>query len=117
MQLSQCVSLEDFRHAAEASLPKAAFEYLDSGSSDEQTLHENETSFHRLMIVPRVLKSISHPDMTTTLFGRTLSLPFGFAPSAMQLICHPDGEVAPSRIAQERNIITCISTLSTKSFS
>lgn len=89
IELSKCVCLNDFREAAMLKLPKAAFEYIDSGSEDEQTLKSNESSFHKLMIIPRILNSSSVPDMATHIFGRKMNLPFGFSPWAMNMICHP----------------------------
>ena len=91
MSINQCVCLSDFRLAAQNKLPKASFEYLDSGSVDEQTLKENEESFYKLMIIPRVLKSTSNPQMSTKVFNKTLKLPFGFSPTAMSMISHPEG--------------------------
>jgi isopentenyl diphosphate isomerase/L-lactate dehydrogenase-like FMN-dependent dehydrogenase len=55
--------LSDFREAAKLKLAKAAFEYIDSGSGEEQTLKSNESSFHKLMIIPRILNSTSVPDL------------------------------------------------------
>ena len=98
MDIKQCVCLADFRILAQKAMPKDVFEYLDSGSNEEQTLRENESSFHKLMIIPRVLKSISLPDMSLQIFGKTLQLPFGFAPTAMQMISHPQGEILSSQI-------------------
>jgi isopentenyl diphosphate isomerase/L-lactate dehydrogenase-like FMN-dependent dehydrogenase len=107
--------LSDFREAAKLKLAKAAFEYIDSGSGEEQTLKSNESSFHKLMIIPRILNSTSVPDLSTNMFGRVLKLPFGFAPWAMNVMCHPDGETIPAKIANERNIMMCLSSLSSKS--
>lgn len=43
-------------------LPKAIYEYVASGSEDEQTLWENRQGFKRLLIWPRVLKDVSTVD-------------------------------------------------------
>lgn len=68
------------------------------------------------MIIPRILNSTSNPDMSTRMFDRQLNLPFGFSPWAMNMICHPEGEIIPARIAYEQKIMTCLSSLSNKSF-
>jgi isopentenyl diphosphate isomerase/L-lactate dehydrogenase-like FMN-dependent dehydrogenase len=98
-------------------IPREAFEYIDSGSEEEKTLKENSSSFHRLMIVPRVLASSSTTDLTTSLFGRKLSLPFGFAPWAMNTLSHPLGEVVPAKVAKKNDMVFSLSTLSTRSYS
>ena len=67
------------------------------------------------MIIPRILKSISNPNMNTSLFNHALSLPFGFAPTAMQMISHPSGELIPAKVAYESKLIYCLSMISTKS--
>lgn len=69
------------------------------------------------MIIPRVLVSSSKTDLTTTIFNTPLTLPFGFAPWAMNTLSHPDGELIPAKIARENNMIFGLSTLSTKSYS
>lgn len=35
----------------------------------------------------------------------------------MNVMCHPEGEIVPARVAKERNIMMCLSSLSSKSFS
>lgn len=69
------------------------------------------------MIIPRVLISSSKTDLTTTIFNTSLALPFGFAPWAMNVLAHPDGELVPARVARENNIVFGLSTLSTKAYS
>lgn len=69
------------------------------------------------MIIPRILTSSTSTDLTTTLFGRSLALPFGFAPWAMNTLSHPEGELIPARVAARNRIAFSLSTLSTKSYS
>lgn len=45
----------------------------------------------------------------------SVSLPFGFAPSAMHCLAHPDGEKATSRAAARKNVPMALSTYSTVS--
>jgi isopentenyl diphosphate isomerase/L-lactate dehydrogenase-like FMN-dependent dehydrogenase len=80
-------------------------------------MKENETSFHKLMMIPRILISTSNRDMTTEVFGQKFNLPFGFGPWAMNSLSHPDGENIPARVAYENKIIYGLSTLSTKPYS
>jgi isopentenyl diphosphate isomerase/L-lactate dehydrogenase-like FMN-dependent dehydrogenase len=48
----------------------------------------NESSLQKIMIVPRVLKSVEHPDLKTLLMGMHCKYPFGFAPWAMNKLVH-----------------------------
>jgi len=52
------------------------------------------------MIIPRILISSEVVDMSTTVFGHNFKFPFGFAPYAMNSICHPDGELIAARVAK-----------------
>jgi (S)-2-hydroxy-acid oxidase len=61
------------------------------------SLYENETAYDRYKIRPRVLRDISKLDTSTTIFGTKVSFPFGFSPTAMKQLAHPDGEVATSK--------------------
>jgi (S)-2-hydroxy-acid oxidase len=61
------------------------------------SLHENETAYDRYRIRPRVLRDISKLDTSTSIFGTKVSFPFGFSPTAMQQMAHPDGEVGTSK--------------------
>jgi (S)-2-hydroxy-acid oxidase len=76
-------------------------------------LRENESSYDRYKIRPRVLRNISKLDTSTTIFGTPVKFPFGFSPTAMQCLAHPDGEVATSRAAAGAVIpmgLSCYST-------
>lgn len=68
------------------------------------------------MIIPRILTSSTSTDLTTSLFGKPLALPFGFAPWAMNALSHPLGELAPARVAKEKGIVYSLSTLSTRPY-
>jgi isopentenyl diphosphate isomerase/L-lactate dehydrogenase-like FMN-dependent dehydrogenase len=68
------------------------------------------------MIIPRILTSSTSTNLTTSLFGYPLALPFGFAPWAMNTLSHPEGELIPARVAAQNRIVFSLSTLSTKSY-
>lgn len=74
-------------------------------------------NFHKLMIIPRILISTAKTDLSSKIWGRKFNLPFGFAPWAMNVIAHPKGEIIPANVAFKNNIMFCLSTLSTKSYS
>ncbi|XP_073003705.1 glycolate oxidase 3 isoform X2 [Typha latifolia] len=62
---------------------------------------------------PRVLIDVSNIDMTTTVLGFKISMPIMIAPSAMQKMAHPEGELATARAASAAGTIMTLSSWST----
>ena len=52
---------------------------------------------NRLRLRPRVLRNVSNIDMSTTILGHKIDFPVCVAPTALQKLAHPDGEVATAR--------------------
>lgn len=78
------------------------------------TLRENESSYDRYKILPRVLRDLSSLDTSTTIFDTKVSFPFGFSPTAMQQMAHHDGEVGTSKAAAAMGVpmgLSCYSTI------
>ncbi|KAG5655272.1 hypothetical protein KAF25_010424 [Fusarium avenaceum] len=93
----QVHSLKDLQRLGSEKLVKSTREYYNEGAMDLITLHENETAYDRYRIRPRVMRDISKLDTSTSIFGTKVSFPFGFSPTAMQQMAHPDGEVGTSK--------------------
>jgi len=72
-------------------------------------------SLCRLRLRPRFLRDVSHLDVSCEIFGEHLQWPLGIAPSAMQKLAHPDGEIGMTRAAGKAGSIYILSTLSTTS--
>lgn len=81
------------------SLPRNAHDYYASGSNDMITLRENRAAYARLRLMPRILVDVSKISTKTTVLGREVSSPICLAPTAMQKMAHPEGELATSRAA------------------
>ncbi|HBY62724.1 MAG TPA: hypothetical protein DEH78_23115, partial [Solibacterales bacterium] len=47
-----------------------AWEYLDTGVADQETLAANRAAFRLYHLVPRICRDVSRIDPSTTLFGR-----------------------------------------------
>ena len=60
-------------------------------------MKENSSAFSKYRILPRVLKDVSQPDITTPVFGRNVAFPLCVSPAGIQAMAHPDGELATSR--------------------
>lgn len=111
----EMVCLADFEKFARSSLPKMAMDYYSSGADEEVTLADNRKAFRRYHIVPRVLRDVSDVDMSTTILGHRISFPVCIAPTAMQRMAHPEGEVATARGALAAGIGFTLSTIATSS--
>ena len=107
------LNLADYERAAAESLPAQVFGYYSSGADDEVTLRRNRTGFDRFELRPRMLQGVENVDPKITLFGRDYPWPVFIAPTAMQKLAHPDGELAMARAAAATGSTMILSTAST----
>jgi (S)-2-hydroxy-acid oxidase len=91
------LNIAELEAAASTKLSKMAREYYNSGATDQSTLRENSTVFDKYRLRPRVLADVSGVETTTTVFGKEISFPLCVAPTGLQKLAHPDGEVANAR--------------------
>lgn len=71
------------------------------------------TAYQKYRIRPRVLRDISAIDTSTSIFGHRNSVPFGVAPTAMQCLAHPDGEIATANACKKAGIVMGLSSFAT----
>ncbi|XP_072973067.1 peroxisomal (S)-2-hydroxy-acid oxidase GLO4-like [Typha angustifolia] len=103
------VNVSEFQELARQALPKMYYDYFNGGAEDEYTLRENIKAFSRIMLRPRVLVDVSKIDMSTTLLGYRMASPIMVAPTGMQKLAHPEGELATARAAAACNTIMVLS--------
>ncbi|POR36825.1 hypothetical protein TPAR_02961 [Tolypocladium paradoxum] len=106
-------SIKDLEKYGSEKMSKSHREYYNEGAMDLITLRENELAFDRYKIRPRVLRDVSTIDTSTTILGTKVKFPFGFSPTAMQALAHPDGEIATSKACASAGILMGLSTYST----
>ena len=106
------VCIEDFRPIARRRIPKAVFDYLDGGAEGEVTLRENCRAFQDITFRPRHAVVCSSCDLSTSVLGIDLSLPFMLAPVGYSRLMHPGGEVAAARAAGLARTAYILSTIS-----
>src|SRR5947209_4245472 len=106
-----CVS--DFRARAKRRLPRFVFDYVDGGAGSEDGVRRNEQAFDDLVFRPRALVNVEDRDLSTTLFGRTWTLPFGTAPIGMGNLIWPGAEEAVAQAAVAANLPYVLSTAAT----
>lgn len=105
-------NIADLRLLAKKRLPKGLFEYVDRGTEQEVSVHNNRRQFDRIRLIPRPLVDISQRSMKTELFGREYSAPIGIAPTGLAGMLWHKGEYALASAAAEANIPFALSTAS-----
>jgi L-lactate dehydrogenase (cytochrome) len=104
-------SMSDYRERARRRLPPMFFEYIDGGSYAEETLRRNVRDLEAIALRQRVMRDMSQVDLSTTLFGQTLSMPLALAPVGMAGMYAARGEVQAARAAAGAGVPFCLSTV------
>ncbi|GBG75082.1 Glycolate oxidase (GOX)-like protein [Chara braunii] len=108
-------NVSEFQWLAKEKLPKMVYDYYASGAEDQWSLQENRKAFERIRFRPRVLIDVSKMDMSTTVLGYKISMPIMVAPTAMQRMAHPEGELATARAASAAGTAMTLSSWATAS--
>ena len=111
MKLKDCYNFNDFRSLAKKKLPSPIFHYIDGGADDEITLNRNTEAFNDCDLVPNILKSVGEPDLSTTIFGKKISMPIFLSPTAMQRLYYHEGDKASARAAEKYETFYSMSTM------
>lgn len=102
----------DYREAAKKRLPPFLFHYADGGAYAEHTLRRNVEDLSGVALRQRVLKDMSNLDLSTELFGESLSMPVVLAPVGLTGMFARRGEVQAARAADAHGIPFTLSTVS-----
>ena len=113
--INNCHNVEDFRSLAKRKLPSPIFHYIDGAADDEITYKRNTESYEKCDLVPNVLRGIKEVDMSTTVMGQKLEMPIYCAPTALQRLFHPDGEIGVGKAAEKVGTMFGVSSLGTAS--
>ena len=105
----QAFNIEEMRRLAKRALPKPVFDFADGGAEDERTLRRNEEDFSAYRFLPQPLRGAGSVDLTTTIFGTPLSMPFVLGPTGLAGLFWPDGERETARAAAKAGTIYCLS--------
>ena len=113
--LDRCYNIARLRARASKRLPAPMFHYIDGAAGDEWTMRQNTDAFDRYELVPRFLVDVSEIDLSTTVFGQKIDMPFFCAPTAMSRLFHHAGEAAVARAANRAGTMYSLSSISTAS--
>ena len=110
--MKNIASIDDLRTLARRRVPKAFFDYADSGSYGEYTLRANRTDLEAIKLRQRVLVDVSERSLATTVLGKTIAAPLILAPIGLCGMQHGDGEILAARAANDAGIPFTLSTMS-----
>ena len=68
--------IEDLRQLARRKVPRAFFDYADSGSYNEETLRANRSDMETIKLRQRVMVDVSSRSLATTIVGQKVASPF-----------------------------------------
>jgi L-lactate dehydrogenase (cytochrome) len=104
--------IDDLRMLARRKVPRAFFDYADSGSYNEETLRANRSDLEAIKLRQRVLVDVSQRSLATTVVGQKISAPLILAPVGLTGMQHGNGEILSAQAANEAGIPYALSTMS-----
>lgn len=108
------ISLAQLEQKAKEMLSPPVFDYVAGGAGGEDTMRANREAFYRWRIVPRMLRDVSHRDLSVEILGTQLPAPVILGPVGVQGIVHADGEVTSARAAASLGLPFVLSTAASR---
>lgn len=105
-------TVDDLRRQARRRLPRMIFDFVDGGADGELTLAANRAAIDAIRFDPRFLADVSGRDVSTTVLGQHVDVPFLLAPAGLATVVHPDGELAAARAAARAGTVMVVSMAS-----
>lgn len=109
------ITVEDYRRLAKRRLPRLVFDYLEGGAEDEAGLDHNRAALAALKFKPRRLIDVAARSQATTLLGRAQPTPLVIAPTGLNGLFWPEGDLVLAKAAERAGIPFMLSTASTMS--
>ncbi|MGP8059271.1 MAG: alpha-hydroxy acid oxidase [Acidimicrobiales bacterium] len=91
------------------------YAYYAGGAEGERLLADNVAAWARWRLHPRVLVDVATVSTATSVLGQPVATPVLLAPTAIQGLAHPDGELATARGAAAAGAGMVLSSLATRS--
>ena len=114
MRLNHCYNnFHDFRELARRRLPGPIFNYIDGAADDETTYRRNTRAFEDCDLVPSILAGVEHVDLSVTVLGQKLEMPFYCSPTALQRLFHHQGELAVAHAVEKFGTMFGVPSLGT----
>jgi L-lactate dehydrogenase (cytochrome) len=104
-------AISDLRARARRRIPHFAWEFLDSGTGDDEAVQRNRDAFSAITLVPRFMQGEFEPEIGTTLFGTRYAAPFGVSPVGMNSLAWPGTDRILAAAAARHRIPYSMSTV------
>ena len=111
--MTPLADIEAHRVRATRYLPRMVMDYVEGAAGEERGLVRNRDAFARALFVPQRLTDVARRDPSVTLWGRSYPLPLAVAPTGLNGVLRPDGDLMLARAAGDAGIPFCLSTAST----
>lgn len=98
------------REQARTTLSGPLWEYVEHGAGAEVTLGEAGSAWSATRLWPKVLRDVTEVDLTTSVLGADAAVPWGVAPTSLQVAVHPEGDLAMARAAQRAGAVLTVSS-------
>jgi L-lactate dehydrogenase (cytochrome) len=104
--------VEDLRLLAKKRVPKAFYDYADSGSYTEGTYRANTEELAAIKLRQRVAINVDQRNTQTTMLGEPVSMPVAIAPTGLTGMQWANGEMLGAIAAEKFGIPFTLSTMS-----
>ncbi|KAM4059706.1 FMN-dependent dehydrogenase [Hirsutella rhossiliensis] len=107
--LASLLNLDELEAEATRRIPNRAWAYYFSASDDLYSKQLNRAVYRDILLRPRVFVDCTVCDLSTSLLGNKVDVPFFIAPAAMARLAHPDGERGMAQAAARFGAMQIIS--------
>ncbi len=104
--------IEDLRRLAQKRVPRAFYDYADSGSYSEGTYRANTYDLDAIRIRQRVAIDVDKRNTASTMIGEPVTMPVAIAPTGLTGMQWVDGEMLGARAAERFGVPFTLSTMS-----
>jgi (S)-mandelate dehydrogenase len=108
--MKAALNIDDLRARARRRLPRLVFDYVDGAAEDERCLRRNCEALEALRLRPAVLRNTASIDTSIELLGHRFALPIAIAPTGLNGVIWPEGDLALARAAANADIAFIMST-------
>lgn len=112
---SKAIKVDDYRLLARRRLPKVVFDFLEGGAEDERGLAHNRAVFEQVRFRPRRFVDVSKRSLETNVFGTSIAAPLAIAPTGLNGLLWPQGDLVLAQAAAQAGIPFILSTAASMS--
>ena len=109
------VNLYELEELAKQRLPRALYDFIAGGATDEVTIGRTRAMYDALILRPRMFGGAAIPNLSTTVLGEAVGLPILAAPAGNHGAAHPDAELATAAACANAGTVMVVSSGSTYS--